>query len=588
MRLCGSFLYLTICLSMVLPSSIYSQNTADSQFKTFSDFFLSNYWALNPVSATFNGLNEYNDQLTIPSAPEYQRQINKYNQFLTLLRKNDFETLSTANKTDYLTIENLLEKKLWYLKDFKAYEWNPTVHNIGGQLDKVLKSEQALPEKMAAISKKMVLLPTYFKALENIIKDPTLEHTQLAINQNNGSMTIFDEDIPQLIKDYTDSGEGQLSKEELNTQLSTAKQSFNSYITWLQSELGTLKDNPDRRNFRLEDDLYARKFDLEMVSAFSAEEIFQIALKEKEQIHEKMKELTKSLSPQYLGKKIKKPTLKEVRQLIDKLADNHVKRDKFVESVKKQIPELEQFVKEKDLIDLDLSKPLKVRETPSYMRGVAGASITAPGPYEKERPTFYNVTPLDHYTDEEAESYLREYNDYILQILNIHEAVPGHYTQLVHANQSPSLIKSLFGNVTMIEGWACYVERMMLEEGYGGNEPEMWLMYYKWNLRELCNALIDIGIHTKGWEEDYVINLLVNEAFQEQTEAEGKWKRATLSQVQLCSYYTGLTEIYNFREKLKKQMKDKFNLKVFHNQFLSYGSIPVSSIKKLFEAEESN
>ena len=81
--------------------------------------------------------------------------------------------------------------------------------------------------------------------------------------------------------------------------------------------------------------------------------------------------------------------------------------------------------------------------------------------------------------------------------------------------------------------------------------------------------------------KEEAISLLINEAFQQQAEADGKWKRATLSQVQLCSYFTGYTEIYDFRETLKKNDGDQFDLKKFHEKFLGYGSAPVKYIKEL-------
>jgi uncharacterized protein (DUF885 family) len=213
------------------------------------------------------------------------------------------------------------------------------------------------------------------------------------------------------------------------------------------------------------------------------------------------------------------------------------------------------------------------------MDGVAGASISAPGPYDKDAETFYNVSTLEKFTKESAESYLREYNHYILQILNIHEAIPGHYAQLVYSNNSPSIIKSVFGNGAMVEGWAVYTERMMIEAGYGNAEPEMLLMYNKWHLRTVCNTILDYSVHVKGWKKEDAIHLLVDEAFQQQAEAEGKWKRVQLSQVQLCSYFTGYSEIYALREEMKK--KKDFDLKKFHESFLSYGSAPVKEIKKL-------
>jgi uncharacterized protein (DUF885 family) len=227
-----------------------------------------------------------------------------------------------------------------------------------------------------------------------------------------------------------------------------------------------------------------------------------------------------------------------------------------------------------------------VRKEPDYMAGVAGASISAPGPYDKNGNTYYNVGSLSGWDAAKAESYLREYNHYILQILNIHEAIPGHYTQLVYANQSPSLIKSLFGSSSMIEGWAVYTERMMLEEGYGNNEPEMWLMYYKWNLRSTCNTILDYSVHAGNMTKEEAMTLLVHEAFQQQAEAEGKWKRVSVTQVQLCCYFTGYTEIYDLRNELKAKQGKDFSLKAFHEKFLSYGSAPVKYIRELMLKEK--
>jgi uncharacterized protein (DUF885 family) len=273
--------------------------------------------------------------------------------------------------------------------------------------------------------------------------------------------------------------------------------------------------------------------------------------------------------------------LKMVSALITEISKKHVARDEFIPEIRKQLPELVAFVNEKDLLTQNPDKPLVVRETPLYMRGGgAGASVSAPGPYDKDADTYYNVTPLDDYTDEQAESYLREYNHYVLQVLNIHEAIPGHYTQLVYSNESPSLIKSLLGNGAMIEGWAVYTELMMLEEGYN-NSPEMWLMYSKWHLRVVCNTILDYSVHSLNMSKEDAMDLLMNQAFQEQAEADGKWKRATLSQVQLCSYFTGFTEIYDLRSELKAKQGDQFSLKKFHEEFLSYGSSPVRYIKKL-------
>ena len=267
--------------------------------------------------------------------------------------------------------------------------------------------------------------------------------------------------------------------------------------------------------------------------------------------------------------------------LIDEISKKHVRAQDFQTEIERHIPMLTKFVRDKNLLYMDPGKPLVVRKEPAYMAGVAGASMTSPGPYDKEGNSYYNVGSLAAYSAGSAESYLREYNYYILQILSIHEAIPGHYSQLIYSNQSPSIVKSIFGNNAMIEGWAVYSERAMLESGFGNNEPEMWLMYYKWHLRSVCNTIIDYSVHVLNMSKEDVVKLLTEEAFQQQQEAENKWRRVSLTQVQLTSYFTGYTEIYELREEMKAKLGDKFNLKEFHEKFLSYGSSPVKYIREL-------
>lgn len=133
----------------------------------------------------------------------------------------------------------------------------------------------------------------------------------------------------------------------------------------------------------------------------------------------------------------------------------------------------------------------------------------------------------------------------------------------------------------MVEGWAVYAERAMMEAGYGKDSPELWLMYYKWFLRVVTNTILDYEIHNKNLSEEKALKYMVEEAFQERSEAEKKWHRAKVSQVQLTYYFTGFSEIYGFREQLKKSQGSAFDIKTFHEKFLSFGSAPVKAIEKM-------
>lgn len=560
------------------------------QFDKYKEQFIEDLWKIYPSWASSQGYHKYDSVLVIPNAEGRLKELNFAKANLDSLKLFDISGLSDNNKTDYYMIENQLKSIEWSINEQKSFEWNPSEYNVSGAFAEILNGNyDSLDVRLRNFYLKMANIPAYYEAAKKNIKNPTLEHTQLAIDQNLGGVSVFEVDLHNALNKV------KFGEHEKQSIEATAKQAVNAikdFAEWLKK-----LDNKTPRSFRLGKELYAKKFEYDIQSGYTADEIYEKALVHKKELHEKMYELADKLWEKYmtnavdatLGKKgmITKPTDKLVliKLVIDKISEKHVKPEEFQSAIEKQMPILINFIKEKDLIYIDPSKPLVVRREPDYMAGVAGASISAPGPYDKNGNTYYNVGSLAGWDKERAESYLREYNHYILQILNIHEAIPGHYTQLVYSNQSPSLIKAIFGNGAMVEGWAVYTERMMLESGYGNNEDEMWLMYYKWNLRTTCNTILDYSVHTKEMSKEDALNLLINEAFQQKAEAEGKWKRVTVTQVQLCSYFTGYTEIYDFREELKKQTREKFNLKQFHEKFLSYGSAPVKYIKELMTAE---
>jgi uncharacterized protein (DUF885 family) len=128
-----------------------------------------------------------------------------------------------------------------------------------------------------------------------------------------------------------------------------------------------------------------------------------------------------------------------------------------------------------------------------------------------------------------------------------------------------------------------YGERMMLESGYGDNTPEMWLMYSKWNLRTVTNTILDYGVHVLNMSEGEARDLLTRQAFQSRSQADEKWNRVQVSSVQLTSYFSGYSEIMDLREQRKQALGERFVLKDFHNQFLSYGSAPVRMIRELMQ-----
>jgi uncharacterized protein (DUF885 family) len=572
------FISVTLFASCIGPD----KKAADvSGFEAYRDRFVEQYFSLMPGAAISAGNHKYDSIMVVPDKAYEEKVLAFCKAHLDTLNSYPEDKLSDMLRIDHKMMEDQLKAMVWYTTEFKGSEWNPANWNIAGECAEILNGTYApLDTRLHSLNVRLQQVPAYYAAAKNTIKTPTPEHTELAILQHDGAA---DEVFGQALLDsIAVSGLSSDEKSQLSQRVKDANAAMKSYSTWLKDLAKSFTDG-NTRSFRIGKELYSKKFDFDIVSGYTADSIYQHALERRKVIHSEMAALSRQLWPKYFGdQSMPADSLALIRKMIDTLSVKHVQPDSLLSAIEQQIPELEKFVAEKNLIYLDPSKPLQVRRTPAYMEGSgAGASISAPGPYDKNAKTFYNVSPLTGYSKEAAESYLREYNQYILQILNIHEAIPGHYTQLVYSNQSPSLIKSIFGNGAMVEGWAVYSERMMLENGYGNNEPEMWLMYYKWHLRSVCNTILDYSVHVLNMSEQDAKKLLIDGAFQQTAEADGKWRRVKLTQVQLCSYFTGYTEIYDLRSEMMKKDGAAFDLKKFHEKFLSYGSAPVKYIREL-------
>lgn len=559
---------------------------SDAAFRrAFGEQFFDRLWQLKPDWAIAIGYYKYADRLVVPDEAARAERLEQADRWLAELRRIDPATLSPAVRADWAMLENEFLAERWGLTELKSWQWDPSVYNVAEPFALLLDLTFApLDERLRLFGRRLERVPAYYAAAKASIENPSREHTQLAIEQNRGALAVFGAELEQALEM---SGLDARERAQFNERLSAARGAIEDYVRSLEALDERLASGAvAARSFRLGGDLYPQKFALEIQSGDTAEALYERALAEKDVLHARMRTLAEILWPKYFpNEAAPSGALDLIGRVIARLAEDHVAPAELLDEVKRQIPELERFVTEHGLVELDPSKPLIVRETPPHKRGIAGASIDAPGPYDAAAPTYYNVNPLDEEPPERAESWLREYNRWMLPVLNIHEAIPGHYVQLLHANRAPSLIKSIFGNGAMIEGWAVYAERLMLESGYGEHRAEAWLVYSKWNLRSVCNTILDYGVHVLGMTEAEALDLLTRQAFQSEAEAADKWRRVQRTNVQLTSYFSGYAAIVDLREQLKRERRGSFDLKRFHEQFLSYGSAPVRVIRELMLAE---
>lgn len=557
------------------------QNRNDRYMDSLSMQFVTALWRIDPEDGIYVGKFDAAAKLTIPDAATRAKKLAFIDEWLDKFGKLNADKLSPNQRTDLAVLLNKLKYERWQLTTFREFEWNPAEYNVAQTFDLILNTEYAAKaQRLRTILKRLADVPAYYQAAQASIANPTHEHTQLAIQQAPGTLVVL-ADLGKAAQESILTPQEKAIFAQRIANAGTAVVAWVDFLTDLdKSQVQTQR----ARSFRIGKDLYEQKFAFEIQSANTGEQTYQKALAARDELLTRMEGLADQLWDKTMGGTAKPADrYKKIGMVIDKLSLQHTTPANFLPEIRRQIPQLQEYVIKNNLVTIDPSKPLVVRETPLYQRGVAGASIDAPGPYRPKDKTYYNVTPLDGLTPEQAESSLREYNNWMLQILNIHEAIPGHYTQLMNANRSPSLVKALFGNGAMVEGWAVYGERMMLESGYGDNAPELWLMWCKWNLRSVSNTILDYSVHVLGMTREQALDLLVRQAFQTPQEAAEKWKRAQLSSVQLSSYFSGYSDIMELRERRKEQLGERFNLKQFHDQFLGYGNAPVKIIGQLMQ-----
>ena len=242
-----------------------------------------------------------------------------------------------------------------------------------------------------------------------------------------------------------------------------------------------------------------------------------------------------------------------VRGTLDAIAADHPGAGELVSWCQAELGRIEAFCRDRNVIGL-ADEPLQIDWTPEFMRSFGGAMLDSPGPLDAGQRTFFSITPVrEEWSADEVESYMREMNARQLRLLTIHEAVPGHYLQGAYCNRGASLARRVFQSGMFAEGWAVYVTQVMLDLGYGDHDPALWLVHWKFYLRAVVNAIIDVRIHTMGMTSDEAIALMVDGGFQEHAEALAKDERARLSSTQLVTYFLGSVGMWEIEAEVRRR-----------------------------------
>ncbi len=562
-----------LCLCI---TAIATAQTEDARFEKLSSDFLTGYFQVNPTTATQIGNHDYDSVLDDISMTALELETKRVELFREKLADFDLKRLSPQNSVDARILTETLDEMIFDFDELKEYQWNPLVYTglLGNAIAGLIYQDFApLDVRLQNAAARARQVPRFLADAKAILQDAPAMHVETAIQQNKGNISLYGDELVKAAA--AAAPEVQAGVKSASAEAVKALQAFG---TWLEKDLLPHA----KRDTRLGKELYEKKLTHLLKSNLTPAQILARAEEEKTRVLGEMYALSSSLYRQYYGVDAgTTDSLEVIRKVLAKVVLEHPDRDHLMDTIRDIIPDLERFVLRQGLLTQDLTELLVIRETPEYERGVAVASLESPGPLEKNLKSFYNVMPVPaEWTADQVESFLREYNSWSLRELSIHEGVPGHFVQGYYSNRYPSILRSIFASGSMVEGWAVYAERMMVDEGYMDNDPRMKLINLKWYLRTVLNAIIDQRIHAYGWTEPEVMNLLTKEGFQEEREAAGKWKRANLTSAQLSTYFVGFQEIWDLREAYKAMKGSAYSLKQFNEQLLSYGSPPVKYIRE--------
>ena len=602
-RLSVVLLALLFTTPLLAASAAPQSSKADgAKFDRLASQFMVESLVLSPVNASQAGLHKYTGAdgkvieldalLDHAGADDIRHQREFYGQWRQRFARFDHAPLSLEQQADRKLIEDSIGYSLLELDRIQSYRHDPTgyVELIGNALFLPMTQNYAPQEvRMGHVLARIEQIPRFLAQARQMLADGDPIKASTAIEENDGNLDL----VRHTVKDAIPAGSPLMARYEAAAP--KAEKALEEFSVWLRDDYGK---RPSKVTWRLGPELYAEKFRLVMETPVSSEQTLKNAEKEMAEVRADMLRLAEPMHRQmYPGHGEHADLTGDAREnliigeVLARIGDDHVAPADLLPHIQGELDSIIAFIKEKRIVDLGPRNNLKVIPTPPFMRGTYSvAGFHNPPPLEPEAEAQYWVTPIDPTTPKDkAESKLREYNNWTLKWLTIHEALPGHYVQFEHANdvqpESRRLLRSLLGNGAYIEGWAEYIAQVMMDEGFANNDPRFRLIMRKIRLRVLANTILDIRMHTQGMTDPQAMELMTQKAFQTQAEADGKLQRAKLTSVQLVTYYVGLHDWLELRKDYQAQKGAAFTNAELHNRALNEGPLPIMLLRGILFAQ---
>ncbi len=492
---------------------------------------------------------------------------------------------------DLRLLRDNIDSSLFSLDVLQSYRYRPQdyVEMIGSGLFFPLTSTDGTPQaRLTAVLTRMEQIPRVLEEARSNLKEADPVFIDTALDENAGNTDVV-EQIGSMI------AAGSPLRPRYEAASKAARAAIEGYQAWLMSDLA---HRPHTVTWRTGAANYAKifAFTLGPGTHETPDSVLASAELDLSRVRTEMYTLAVGLHKQWFpghgdhsdlhGDALQNKVIAEV---IDRINQDHVAPDQLLAKVKAEANGIRTFIQQKDLLTLSDRDNMKIVPTPVFLRGVYSvAGFHAAPALEPSAEAEYWVTPIDPKAPkEQAESKLREYNNWILLYLTMHEALPGHYTQFEHANNlrpsSRRVLRVLLGNGPYEEGWGEYAVKEMEDAGYANHDPRFVMMVQKIRLRVISNAILDIRMQSRNMTDEQALDLMRNRAFQTEAEAKGKLRRAKLTAGQLITYYVGYHQWIQLRDRIQQEQGTAFSLKRFNDTALDEGPLPLPILQPLLE-----
>lgn len=575
-----------VVLLMGIVSADTSHATAEAEDARLTQFFqkyLDELFRKRPLLATQLGDHRF-DHLLDDLSPAARAGWTEHlkTTLEALPRQIDYQKLSRNGQIDFEILKQDLTRSIWLDENTRPFETDPRTYNdyISDSVY-LLLVQSSLPRaaNVKNAAARMAYIPRVTSAAKQALKNPPRVFVETAIRQNRGAIAFYETGLFELAGETP-------TLSELRPAARAIVTALKDYQSFLENELLPHAQG----DWRIGKEKFARKLELELDAGLTAEQVVREAESEFARVEREMYVLARQLWSQALpGQALPADDAAGRRETIQRvmrhLSLRHGKPEDLVRDAKDIVARTKKFIGERDLLRLPDPDHCQVIEMPEFQRGNTTAFLNPAPPLDEKANSVYAISPPPRDWDSRrVNSYLEEYNSYMLNLLTIHEAYPGHYVQLEYSNRCQSLIRRVLSSGVFAEGWAVYTEQVMLDQGFGDGDLALRLHQLKFYLRAVANAILDYKMHCTDMTDQQVLDFLIQEAYQAVGEALGKLVRAKQSSCQLSTYFVGRTAFYRLRQQVERELGDKFDLGRYHEAVLDHGTLPVKFLPELVRA----